>query len=102
MVEETLVVGSSVARVARKHGVNANQVFQGRRLYKGGRLGGQPGIGLKLLPVRVAEEVEQVEAPVPGAAAGWIHIELPRGVRISLAGAVDPVLIGAVLKGLCP
>jgi transposase len=32
MVEETLVEGASVARVARAHGVNANQVFGWRRL----------------------------------------------------------------------
>jgi transposase len=31
--------GSSVARVAMKHGVNANQVFKWRRLYEAGRLG---------------------------------------------------------------
>lgn len=31
VVEETLEAGASVARVALKHGVNANQVFQWRR-----------------------------------------------------------------------
>jgi len=31
IVEETLVEGASVARVARAHGVNANQVFYWRR-----------------------------------------------------------------------
>jgi transposase len=33
VVEETLEAGASVARVALKYGVNANQVFQRRRLY---------------------------------------------------------------------
>jgi transposase-like protein len=33
IVEETLMAGASVARVARRHGVNANQVFGWRRLY---------------------------------------------------------------------
>ena len=28
IVEATLVPGTSIARVAREHGVNANQVFQ--------------------------------------------------------------------------
>lgn len=28
IVEATLVAGASIARVAREHGVNANQVFQ--------------------------------------------------------------------------
>ena len=54
IVEETLVPGASVARVARAHGVNANQVFGWRRLYLAGRLGEQKP-GIKLLPVRVSE-----------------------------------------------
>ena len=33
IVEETLAPGASVARVARAHGINANQVFGWRRLY---------------------------------------------------------------------
>ena len=39
IVEETWVRGASVARVARAHGINANQVFGWRRLYRAGRLG---------------------------------------------------------------
>ena len=31
--------GASVARVARRHGVNANQVFYWRKQYREGRLG---------------------------------------------------------------
>jgi transposase len=40
IVEETLVAGASVARVARARGVNANQVFYWRKLYQAGQLGG--------------------------------------------------------------
>ena len=54
IVEETLVPGASVARVARAHGVNANQVFGWRRLYLAGRLGERKP-AMKLLPVRVSE-----------------------------------------------
>jgi transposase len=43
IVEETLVPGASVARIARKHDVNANQVFYWRKLFREGR---QPS-GLK-------------------------------------------------------
>ena len=34
IVEETLVPGTSVARVARRHDVNANQVFYWRKLFR--------------------------------------------------------------------
>src|SRR5215510_13650566 len=54
MVEETLIPGASVARVARLHGVNANQLFGWRRLYLSGRLGERKP-GIQLLRVRVSE-----------------------------------------------
>ena len=60
-MEETLEAGASVARVALKHGVNANQVFQWRRLYRDGKLGVPPEGAMKLLPVSVADDEELPE-----------------------------------------
>ena len=51
IVEETLVSGASVARVARRHDVNANQVFYWRKLFREGRLG--ISMNPQLLPVKV-------------------------------------------------
>jgi transposase-like protein len=45
IVEETQAAGASVARVARAHGVNPNQVFQWWRLYRAGRSGRHAGGG---------------------------------------------------------
>ena len=104
IVEETLEAGSSVARVALKHGVNANQVFKWRRLHEAGRLGTRAVREVQLLPVRVAEEQEVPQPEEPGgaraASAGSIHIELPGSVRISLEGNVDPVMVRAMLQSL--
>jgi transposase-like protein len=36
IVEETLQPGASVAVIARRHGVDANQVFHWRKLYREG------------------------------------------------------------------
>ena len=66
IVEETLVPGTSVAIVARAHGVNANQVFGWRKLYQAGLLGSPNATSItktstrdvRLLPVTVAAEVE--------------------------------------------
>jgi transposase len=100
-VEETLLAGTSVARVAQKYGVNANQVFQWRRLYRDGRLGAPPQSGWKLLPVSVVEEAARpglaMERP---ASTGAIHIELPGEIRVRLEGSVDPATARAVLEGL--
>lgn len=103
IVEETLAEGASVARVARAHGVNANQVFQWRRLYQAGRLGGTPG-AIKLLPVTVessssAPLAPSAEASSPRAAAGTIHIKLgPAQIRIE--GQADAALLRMVLESL--
>jgi transposase-like protein len=41
IVEEALLPGASVARVAQRHGVNANLVFNWRKLYLAGQLCGR-------------------------------------------------------------
>ena len=103
IVEETLEAGASVARVALKHSVNANQVFQWRHLYREGKLGAPSPKVMKLLPVSVVEDRDASE-PKPEAVArercGAIHIELPGEVCISLEGDVAPAIIRAVLKSL--
>lgn len=102
--EEALEPGASVARVARKHGVNANQVFGWKRLYESGRLG-TPSSGMTLLPVRVVEEPAAANEPpaeVTPSLAGTIHIELPGRALISVEGSVEAAVIRAVLKSLLP
>ena len=42
IVEETLQPGASVAQIARKHGVNANQVFLWRKIYREQHFGFKP------------------------------------------------------------
>jgi transposase len=105
VVEKTLEAGASVARVVLKYGVNADQVFQWRRLYRESKLGAAPEGTMKLLPVSVADNKElpqpEPDQVVP-ASSGAIHIELPGEVRISVEGSVDPAVVRAVLKSLRP
>jgi len=55
IVEETHVRGASVATVARRHGVNANQVFAWRQLYRRGLLNANAAqSGPSMLPVKVS------------------------------------------------
>jgi transposase len=104
IVEETLAPGASVARVARAHGVNANQVFGWRRLYLAGRLGEQKP-GIKLLPVRVRESksapvvVEHRVTDFPPPQSGTIHIKL-RQVQVRIEGNADPALVRVLLECL--
>jgi transposase len=112
IVQETLVPGASVARVARAHGVNANLLFTWRRQYRQGWLGTGKLRTPDLLAVRVAE-APGAPAPSPGGRAGappkdtetprtpsgTLQIELPKG-RLRLTGAVDPETLRVVLEAL--
>src|SRR5581483_739326 len=63
IAEESLQPGISVAVLARRHGVNANQVFQWRKLLREGRLDEKPAVA-QLMPVRVSDPVDEHVRPV--------------------------------------
>lgn len=104
IVEQTLSSDSSVAVVARQHGVNANQVFYWRKLYRAGQLGNnERPQDVRLLPVSVNDEElsrtwpEQNTPTRPGVC---INIEIPGRALISVEGAVDVDMIRAVVESL--
>jgi len=98
IVEETLVPGASVARVARRHDVNANQVFYWRKLYREGRLG--INLAAPLLPVKVkAERPTKTLNDDSVASSGTMEIKLLRGT-LRIAGSVDVLALRAVLECL--
>ena len=100
IVEETLLPGASVARVARAHGVNANQVFAWRRQYQRGLLGSGKAAVPGLLAVRmVGTGADRAEAPPPRSPSGTIQVELPRG-QLRVAGCVDGETLRVVLEAL--
>ena len=92
LVALSLEPGVSVARIAREHGVNANQVFSWRRLYQQGRLG-VPALMRDdgLLPVVLAPT-----APAPGNADGTIVLELGE-VRLRIEGQPNAAALAQVL-----
>jgi transposase len=104
IVEETLAAGASVARVARAHGINANQVFGWRRLYLAGRLG-ETKPGIQLLPVRVSESepaavvIEPPLTEVVQPQRATIHIEF-RHAQVRIEGSADPGLVRVLLECL--
>ena len=100
IVEETLAPGASVARVARAHGVNANQVFAWRRRYQQGLLKAAKRLTPDLLAVRVAElGSPSAEAKTPRTPSGMIQVELPK-CKLRLTGHIDPEILRVVLEAL--
>lgn len=96
LVALSLEPGASVARIAREHGVNANQVFSWRRLYQQGHLG-VPALMRAdgLLPVVLAPS-----APAPNNADGdagcTIVLELGE-VRVRIEGQPNAAALAQVL-----
>jgi transposase len=104
IVEQTLSSDSSVAVVARQHGVNANQVFYWRTLYRAGQLGeNELPEGMRLLPVSVSDEEPSQKALEQNTLAPFgvsINIEIPGRALVSVEGAVDAAIVRAVVESL--
>lgn len=103
LIEQTLVPGASVARIALENGVNANLLFKWRRQHVRAARSAPPS----LLPVLLSEPRLKAELPVatpaarPAAGGGLIEVELPAG-RIRIKGAVDVAALRVVLQMLAP
>jgi transposase len=113
IVEATLEPHASVARVARAHGVNANQVFYWRRQYRQGLLGVGNAEMVQLVPVHVTGTTagsrtnRQVERPAErvtgdgsgSTRSGTIQVELPNG-QVRMTGRVDAEALRVVIECL--
>ena len=99
IVEETLQAEASVSRVARRHDVNANQLFYWRKLYREGRLGNSTAT--RLLPVKVTDDRtrEVVKRNDLAVGLGRMEIKLAKGT-LRIAGPVDLMALRTVLECL--
>lgn len=100
VVAKSYVEGTSVARLAREFGINANQVFTWRRQFAEwqGTLNESPATAL--LPVTVLDApavADERVLPTPGA------IVLTVGeAQLRLEGSVDAATLAQVLARLLP
>ena len=106
IVEEARAKGASVAMVARRHNLNANQVFAWRRQHRRGLLNPQAKDDAKLLPVTVSTPTvlptERAPPPPPSPsepkqAAQLIEIRLRNGHSIVVRGRVDGEALAHVI-----
>jgi transposase len=103
MVQETFEPGASVARVAQRHAINANQLFLWRKLYREGLLG-ENSNSLRLLPVSVSEAAVSPAARTsgelpPSVSSGTIHVEIPKGY-LRITGRPDVSSLRVLLECL--
>jgi transposase len=90
------VDGASIAEIARRHDLNANQLFTWRRQF--GVEGLQPGGCAAILPVTItADAAAQHSSSV---STGQMEIVLSGGGRIIVWGDVEIAALMRVLKAL--
>ena len=112
IVRETLQSDGSVPVIARRHGVNANQIFTWRREYRRGKLL-ERGVetprdrkAAALLPVQI--DVPMKATPQEGRAASAppsphpqrVEIEFPSGTRLRIWGGLGTERLQAILREL--
>ena len=93
IVAETLAPGASVSIVARRHDINANQLFTWCRRYRGGV--SAPCEGAVMVPVELARSAAAGAPP-----RGSIEIELAGGARVRVTGLVEPASLRQVIEVL--
>ena len=95
IVAETLEPGSSVSIVARRHDVNANQVFKWRREMSLEQIPAADE-SIAMLPVEIVPEANE---PRPRARrSGVIEITFGCGTRVCLRGEVSPEMLRQVVE----
>ena len=96
IVDESLEDGASLAEVARRHDLNANQLFTWRRQF--GVEPAEPKELAPILPVTIALD-RAAEETDPGP-SGRIEIVLADGDRILVWSDVETAALTRVLKAL--
>jgi len=102
VVAEASAGGASVAEVGRRHGINANLLFNWCRQHQQGVLE-EHTRQVKLLPVQVTGPEPPVAEPRQVARIaddGHIEIVLGRDIRVSITGSVAAERIEQVLAVL--
>src|SRR5947209_13249734 len=87
IVAETLEPGSSVSIVARRHDVNANQLFKWRRELMPEQPREMVDSGA-MVPVEIVPELERRRPRRQVERAGFIEIEFGNGARACIRGGV--------------
>lgn len=104
LIEQTLIPGASVARIAREHGLNANLLFNWRRRYRQREQDQAASAApspspISLLPVTVVADEAAASSSEAPVCDGKLEIRLAGGT-VRIEGAVDAATLHLVLASL--
>jgi transposase len=88
--------GVSVAQVARRYDVNANQIFNWMKDPRFAADGTTDEDDARFLPVEIVSEAAPVAPAVE--AAGVIELELANGHRLRISGGYDPEAVARLAR----
>ena len=90
--------GVSVAQVARRYDVNANQIFNWMKdpQFAAGDTADEDDA--RFLPVEIVSEPAPASSPIE--ATGVIELELANGHRLRISGSYDPEAIARLVQHL--
>jgi len=96
IVEESLEEGASIAEVARRHGLNANQLFAWRRQF-----GAEPAAPMELAPILPVTIAPDTTAEYSDRGSnGQMEIVLAGGDRVIVWADVEMAALSRVLRAL--
>ena len=102
ILAQSVAAGSSPALTCKLHGISSGQLYTWRKQFRRGELTG-------FMPVSVAHETPALAAldpvlaspaVVPAAAASFIEVELPTGVKLRVPGDADEAVLRRILSAL--
>ena len=100
IVQQSLATGVSFSLIARKHNINANQLFTWRKAFREGKLGPPASDDCKILPVTIDESYRSEpmrSSDAAGASAGAIILEVCK-VRVRIEGAADAATLSLIME----
>ena len=101
VVEQSYLPGTSVARLAHSHDINANQIFAWRKLFRDAELPAAASTDVALIPVTLSQTITAVPGevrskPCDDRNTGSIELHVGRA-RLTIRGTPDASVLQAVL-----
>ena len=98
IVQESFEEGCVQAQLARRHGISTSQLWDWRKRYRGGQLGG----GTEFSQVVVTEDTTDStqDQPSPGVIRPDLVVEVGRQYRLTIPAGFDMDAAARLLRGL--
>ena len=102
IIAESFAPGASVAEVARRYGLNANQLFTWRRRRRDQAASGASDVGglMNIVPVRVVTDAAPAAPADTRVSIGRMEIALVSGERIVVGPDVDATALSRIVRAL--